>query len=80
MDENRRRRHAWAFWTAIILIVVFVIYPLSLGPLAWLGKAVGDPPWFEKAMYPLVLPLRLVPTPVRDAILWWIVIWRGPFD
>jgi hypothetical protein len=80
MNENHRRHHGWAFWTAITLAIVFVVYPLALGPLAMIGKALGEPPWFESAMYPLVLPLRLVPTPVRDAVLWWIVLWRGPFN
>jgi hypothetical protein len=39
-DEPKKRSRAWIGWT---LVVVFVLYPLSIGPASWYALHSADP-------------------------------------
>ena len=66
---NRRER--WAKWTAVLLLVVFVLYPLSSGPTDWLyfhgylSKPVAE--WLGVFYSPSGFFFRNAPRPIQDA-------------
>jgi hypothetical protein len=74
---NRRER--WAMRTAAVLIVVFVGYPLSLGPLVWLHRGLGRPTWMntvcDSVYEPLHWSFRHAPESVNKVmdsyLAWW---------
>ena len=64
---NRRER--WAKWTAVGLIVVIFLYPLSWGPALWLqgsGYWPGSLIWADHAYDPIRWALDVAPDPVRE--------------
>src|SRR5579872_6401276 len=90
---NRRER--WAKWTAVVLIVVFVVYPLSIGPACWLERRGWIPRRVTDCAYaPLFYLVRLGATegtfirigPFGGVIVWYVLLWESragkavPFD
>jgi len=63
-----------------VFFLVFVVYPLSIGPAAWLHlKAPSTRPALEVIYAPLTA-LSDHSDPVRDVMLWYVTkIWRIPF-
>ena len=50
--EGENRRGGWlALWSAVLLLAVFVVYPLSTGPAAWLHSKTGYPLWILEIIY-----------------------------
>lgn len=45
-DHDNRKRLGAVFWAALLLAAI-VVYPLSLGPVAWLDTKLGSPKWLE---------------------------------
>ena len=43
---DTRKKLGWPFWTTITLLVVFVAYPLSMGPMRWIYSKASFPGWF----------------------------------
>jgi hypothetical protein len=41
------RRRKWAYWAVGAVILVFVIYPLSFGPIAYWRHQHGFPEWLD---------------------------------
>ncbi len=61
----------------LLLAVLLVAYPLSLGPAVALVGATGthrDPFWFT-VFQCIYGPLALVPSPLSNPIQWWIELW-----
>lgn len=77
MEKNPARSHSWARCFLIVLAIVLIAYPLSVGPLAMLGKATGNSPEFYRAIDPYFVLLRKLPPPVRGLLAGWARLWRG---
>lgn len=48
MEESKK--HGWAFWSVVALLVLLVVYPLSFGPACWIASRVGEV-WFISTVY-----------------------------
>jgi len=75
---NRRER--WAKRTAVALIVLLVVYPLSLGPLVGAtthGLIPTDTHnWIAGHIYaPVLLTMRDGPQFIKAPIKWYIKLW-----
>jgi hypothetical protein len=74
--EQNRKKHGWA-WGAILLALLLVAYPLSLGPAIMLVGATGthrDPFWF--GAFQLVYgPLAFMPAPIDNVLQRWGELW-----
>ena len=70
---EQKRGWGIAGWVAIVLSVVLIAYPLSVGPATWLCLRLGSPAWFvafDHALYaPIGWILERCPPNVSD---WWI--------
>lgn len=75
---NRRER--WTKWTATAAVVLPVLYVASVGPAAW----VAQQPWRSGGLYwalvaiyhPLDQIDSISPQPIRDALDWYVNLWR----
>ena len=48
---NEEKRHSPGLVVAVVIfVVVFVLYPLSVGPAVWLLEQLGWPGWGEKVV------------------------------
>lgn len=75
--KNEKGKHRLASWVTIFLLIVLVIYPLSVGPLAMAKKLTGDSPEFNRAIDPYYVPLRKLPSPLRGLLARWALLWRN---
>jgi hypothetical protein len=57
MSDEPKRRRTW-IWLA--LFVVFVLYPLSIGPASWLLFKSDFDPRVKKACWVIYLPISLL--------------------
>ena len=62
-------------WPTIrrILLAVFVIYPVSSGPVCALAELLGWR-WLAAAYWPLIWVTGFVP-PLRGLLVLWLIIW-----
>ena len=67
-----------AFWATVVVVVVLVGYPLSLGPVLWVYNAVEQPRWFLNSIVAFYRPmLQLMTSEVAIArfysgyVGWW---------
>ena len=83
-DAPDNRRSPWPFWTAVGSLVVFVIYPLSLGPAIFLGSRLCDSGYIEghevnavleRIYLPLVWLMDNGPRPIEEAVESYIELW-----
>ncbi|HEV8066744.1 MAG TPA: hypothetical protein VGP76_03340 [Planctomycetaceae bacterium] len=72
-EPNKRRTRAWIWWT---LFVVFVLYPLSMGPALAITEAAG-PGSATTVFFFLYLPLySLAEVPgFGPAFGWYVSLW-----
>ena len=76
-----RKNPGVAFWATVVVVVVLVAYPLSFGPACWLASRDLLPAW---AVLPLMVcyhPLnwiRHLPPPAKEALDWYIGLWKNP--
>ena len=56
--EPKKQSRAWSDW---VLAVVFVLYPLSIGPLAFLQGAGVLTPKTHERISPIYAPLTMMP-------------------
>src|SRR5262245_46987234 len=54
---NRRSIAGWKFWMAAALFLVFVAYPLSVGPACWLRYRQASPEWASDVFYAAYAPI-----------------------
>jgi hypothetical protein len=76
-----RKKPGVAFWTSVVLVVGLAAYPLSLGPMTWLGFVIGDdlPAWGETLVSAYGWPARYacnhseqIDKVARGYVGWWI--------
>jgi hypothetical protein len=75
---NRRER--WARWTLAGLVIVFVLYPLSIGPVGWVKTRFAAPTgMFNDALGVIYMPVLIAalhgPEPIRHAFQWYGRLW-----
>jgi hypothetical protein len=80
MDERRKKR-GWRFWTVVAVVLVFVVYPLSIGPWQWLNESGYLTVEASRATFPIYKPLYFLrdswPNALKSAFDWYINFWRG---
>jgi hypothetical protein len=81
-DEPKKRPRAWIGWTALVL---FVLYPLSMGPVWWLddhfgpwGSGIVSGPQFT-AYAPLFWLGERFPS-FGNALHWYVHLWSNIAD
>jgi hypothetical protein len=76
-DEPKKRKWKWIAWGAITL---FVLYPLSVGPVSRLCAS-SDSQWairvFRIVYAPIDLACFLIPA-AGDAYFWYVNLWLPP--
>jgi hypothetical protein len=73
MEENRKKHRG--IWAAIVLTILLVVYPLSLGPAVMLVGATGRNPFLFAVFQCVYGPLAFIPGPPGDALQWWGELW-----
>jgi hypothetical protein len=71
-----RKKPGAAFWSIVALFILFVVYPLSMGPAWWLVRRGRLPNSTMRLYAPTTWMQKNVPGPIGDAIRWWAVIWQ----
>lgn len=81
MEDNRRTPHRLAGWIIIVVVLIFVVYPLSQGPVSLTLVAMGKPEPLVRAGIVFYWPLRCIPEPFRRYLgqleVAWIQMWPG---
>jgi hypothetical protein len=67
-DEPKKPPRRWVGWA---LLVVFVLYPLSMGPVSWMHLD-----WAEPAYRPLTHLSVYLPRPIFNVALWYVWLFR----
>ena len=82
-DESKPRRR-WPTYLAIVLVLVFVVYPLSIGPVNVLANRIGEPAFRPTAAFycPLYLFARVTGFDeiLRTYVVWWLTVTSDPTD
>jgi len=75
-DSDETKQQSFFSGRVIVALLLFVFYPLSLGPAAWLNDRVVLPEFVWLIYQPLFLVLAVSPEPVKDAASaycdWWL--------
>jgi len=75
---NRQKRPGRRFWMATTLAILFVVYPLSIGPACrFYEDGLLDARSVWLAYRPLTWLFYRGPAPVGQAIGWWVRIFRS---
>ncbi len=70
---NRRER--WAKWT-LAGVVLALAYPLSCGPMLWLGVHGWTPAWLVEWLYwPLDMVMQNAPKPISEPLVKYVLLW-----
>ena len=72
----------WPRWVLVVVVGLFVAYPLSVGPLIWLEKkGLSLPRPVTDALEIMYVPVFMVaecgPQPVRNAFHWYLRFWKN---
>ena len=74
-----RQKPTAGLWITVALAAVLVAYPLIFGPATWIADQDWCPLWVDGLYFVVYWPvMRLLesgPPLIRDAIVWWIVLW-----
>jgi len=69
MSEAKKRSRPWIIWA---LLIVFVIYPLSIGPACWIsGKAGVSLGWTNYFYAPVMATVRKSHT-ASKILMWYL--------
>lgn len=49
MTQESCKPKSWAWWAVLVVLAVLVLYPLSIGPVAWLSLKCDVPQWLDVA-------------------------------
>ena len=75
MDEVKQNKSHWAFWITVALLAVFVLYPLSFGPVLWLAMRYEPLDGMAIVYMPLAYLAGLLPPAGRaiseSYLSWW---------
>jgi len=70
---------SWRFF----VVVAVLAYPPSIGPAAFICRAVGDPDWLQSILSVVYLPLQVAvvygPEPVEKLFLAYMGFWAKGF-
>ena len=70
-----------AFWATVVLVVLLVGYPLSIGPVIWWHDRNTIPAWAEAPIEWFYSPLDWIahqaPDPIRAPLFWYADFWRS---
>src|SRR5262245_4621476 len=69
-----RKKPGVAFWATVVVVVVLLAYPLSMGPACWIFWQPGDPPRLGRTLQWTYRPLEW---PVEHGPLWLCNCVRG---
>jgi hypothetical protein len=68
-----RKKPGVAFWATVVVVVLLIGYPLSIGPACWITSRLGFGDEFVSTAYQPIL--RAVKTaegsPLDDALMWY---------
>jgi hypothetical protein len=77
-----RKKPGVAFWATVVVVVVLVLYPLSMGPANWAARRYGSTGWAVKTYRGIYAPIlwayRNGPRPLHDAIKSYCDWWNRP--
>ena len=75
---NRQSQSA-AVWLVVALLLLS--YPFSIGPVGWVIIQCGSPAWTEPAFSTVYAPIIWLqdhsPEPLRGLISWYLKLWWG---
>jgi hypothetical protein len=78
MSESHKHPSA-AFWATVVVVLMLVAYPLSLGPAIWLRTRPGSPTWVRSAYWKIYAPIVWIyehgPEPIKESIDWYGEFW-----
>ena len=59
MSEEQEQKRGWGFWVAVVILLVFIVYPASYAPLKWLALSghLDDPETFEGVLNVFYAPI-----------------------
>jgi hypothetical protein len=66
-----RKKPGVAFWATVVLVVVLVAYPLSLGPVCWINRNPGLYIQAPRIYWPLGWAINFAGQAVWDALGWY---------
>ena len=69
MDEGKPR---WVLWSAVLLIVLPILYVIGYGPACWLDQHFAGP---LIVYWPLDWLMIYGPEPISEFLFWYSMIW-----
>lgn len=76
---TERKQPGMAFWASVVMVGLLVVaYPLSVGPAEWLDDRGHLPSWAEKPVAVIYAPLNWIvqhSDAARTAAKWYIGLW-----
>ena len=77
-----RKKPGLAFWATVVVVVgLFVAYPLLPGPLQWLDEQSMLPDWTETPIKVIYAPMDWIiehSETAQKVFDWYIGLWLGP--
>ena len=79
-----RKKPGVAFWASVVVVVILAVaYPLSIGPACWLANRDVLPAWTDSAVKALYSPLMWCASnseTASDAYAWYVGFWVDDSD
>lgn len=82
---SKKRKPIFAFWAAITIVGLAILYPMSYGPVLCIEKCVWKFQSREQvvSLYevtvrfyaPALAAVRVMPEPLQDAYWWFVSLW-----
>ncbi len=76
-----RKHPSVAFWATVVVVVVLVVYPLSMGPALYVSARLPDPEAGIEIVWPVYRPLDSLAkhSPrLRNLMRWYVSLWVFP--
>lgn len=73
--EEKRRKHGWAGPILLVIGLLPVAYPLSIGPAVALYGATGSNQVFLDTANHIYYPVLHMPEPFSAPVIWWLDLW-----
>jgi hypothetical protein len=67
-----------AFWATVVVVVVLIGYPFSIGPAGWITDNVSLPdpiPYYWTFYAPIIWAHDHAPEPISEAMDWYADLW-----
>jgi hypothetical protein len=81
MADDKKTKPGVAFWATVVVVVLLVLYPLSIGPTRWLRLHDLMPEWASKPVHSFYAPFRAVyhrsPDAIIRAVDWYYDLWNA---